>query len=629
MKNYCHKCMNPLEEYDSECPFCGNDFSEEIPSHHLIPGTLLKNRFYIGLAIGEGGFGITYIGKDTVLGTKVAIKEYYPNSLVNRSNTVSPTVHTSSTEERKNFFTKGKQRFLKEAQTLAKFDNYPGIVTVKDFFEENNTAYIVMEYLDGITLKDHLKTNGNLSYEQTINIIKPIMESLDKIHNAGLIHRDISPDNIMIADDRVKLIDFGAARVFSGNENSSVSVMLKHGYAPEEQYRTKGNQGPWTDIYALCATIYKCITGITPDDANERVRNDELKAPSELGIDIPVKAELALLKGLSVLQENRYKRITDLIYGLVGDHDSPVNKISISAAKSNLNSADNAEDTPTEYLDINNPKKTSDIDEDDKPTELIQPQKTDPIVSSDKNTKKKSSGNKGKIIALLIAVIVLVTTITVAFISKNNNQDPESGNSTISTSTTTTEMSVNSTSLVDESTKDSTVSLTETTSTTTTTVKEITLPKQNQVEIVCDEYDVPIKAKITLWGSFEKCANYKGVTAYKEYWEDVEFNDGSSDDILSSTTFNYDLNPNSKEDLYALYSVNGEPCDASPYLDTCSYTIQSDSVTITINFDDHMYYSGPVASGYISVAENTFVTSNNTGNESVYYRYSYEHPAYQ
>jgi serine/threonine protein kinase len=425
--------MNLLEENSYECPVCKNDFSEEIPAHHLMPGTLLKNRFYIGAAIGEGGFGITYIGKDTILGTKIAIKEYYPNSLVNRNNTVSPTVKTSSTEERKEFFEKGKLRFLNEAQTLAKFDNYPGIVTVKDFFEENNTAYIVMEYLEGITLKAYLKSNGNLSYDQTIDIMKPIMKSLDKIHNDGLIHRDISPDNIMIADNRVKLIDFGAARVFSRVENHSLSVLLKHGYAPEEQYRTRGNQGPWTDIYALCATIYKCITGITPDDANERVRNDELKAPSELGFNIPVNIEKALLKGLSVLQENRYQSISDLIKDLGIVNDVSENSIGISASKTKNTSTDNKGDSPTELLNQNTPQATPAVNEGSAPTELLSGDET----SSDKKSNNKSRENKGKIIVLLAVIFVMVSVAIFAIVFKSNNEN--SGNENPNTSSSQVE----------------------------------------------------------------------------------------------------------------------------------------------------------------------------------------------
>lgn len=308
--------MNPIGGTDDNCPFCGSSISVNVPPHHLAPGTVLNNKFLVGAAIGEGGFGITYIGRDIKLDMKVAIKEYYPSGYANRSNTISPTVSSSSSEERKDFFDMGKERFLKEAQSLAKFSGSAGIVDVRDFFEENNTAYIVMEYLDGQTLKNYLRSNGTLTPEQTVKLLMPVMESLKKVHSQGIIHRDISPDNIMLVGKRVKLLDFGAARYVSATNNKSLSVILKPGYAPEEQYRSKGNQGPWTDIYALCATMYKCITGITPDDSTQRVFNDELKTPSELGINIDPAIEKALIKGLSVMQKDRYQNIDELLDGL-------------------------------------------------------------------------------------------------------------------------------------------------------------------------------------------------------------------------------------------------------------------------------------------------------------------------
>ena len=342
---YCSKCMNPIEETDVECPFCGTALNAEIPSHHLAPGTILNNKFMVGAALGEGGFGITYIGRDTKLDMKVAIKEYYPNGYVNRSNTISPAVNSSTSGERKDFFDTGRERFLREAQILAKFSGSTGIVDVRDFFEENNTAYIVMEYLDGQTLKEYLKNKGTLTPEQTIRLLMPVMESLKKVHTQGLIHRDISPDNIMLVDGHVKLLDFGAARNVSATANKSLSVMLKPGYAPEEQYRSKGDQGPWTDVYALCATMYKCITGITPDDSTQRVFSDELKTPSALGISIDPVIEKALLKGLNVMQKDRYQSIDELLNGFKG-----INSITDDDSKTVYGGALPVEDDkPTEY----------------------------------------------------------------------------------------------------------------------------------------------------------------------------------------------------------------------------------------------------------------------------------------
>ena len=310
--------MSPIEENDVECPFCGKAQADEIPGHHLIPGTILNDKYIVGAAIGEGGFGITYIGRDIKLDMKIAIKEYYPNGYVSRSNTISPTVKGSTSSDKNDFFDKGRERFLQEARILAKFSGSPGIVDVRDFFETNGTAYIVMEYLDGQTLKEFIKEKGTLTSKQTLSLLMPVMQSLQKVHKQGLIHRDISPDNIMILDEQVKLLDFGAARSVSSVSQKSLSVMLKPGYAPEEQYRSKGEQGPWTDVYALCATMYKCITGITPDDSTQRVFSDELKTPAALGISIEPDIEKTILKGLNVLQKDRFQNIDELLDGFKG-----------------------------------------------------------------------------------------------------------------------------------------------------------------------------------------------------------------------------------------------------------------------------------------------------------------------
>ena len=309
----CMYCMNEMDRTAAVCPHCGKSREYVTPPHRLMPGTVLAGRYIVGVAKGEGGFGITYTGKDTRLERLVAIKEYFPSGLVNRNGTASPIVTQTTEESGVEAFERGRERFLNEARTLAMFSGEMGIVNILDFFEENNTAYIVMEYLDGVSLNDYLKTNGIMSPEDALTILMPIMLSLKKIHKQGLIHRDISPSNIMVLKNTVKLIDFGAARHATGTGNKSISLMLKPGYAPEEQYRSKGVQGPWTDVYALCATIYKCITGVTPDEANDRLHNDELRKPSELGANVSPAFEAALLKGMSILQQDRYQSIDELL----------------------------------------------------------------------------------------------------------------------------------------------------------------------------------------------------------------------------------------------------------------------------------------------------------------------------
>ncbi len=315
----CPNCMN--EAKGDICSHCGYDRSKgQDNAHALRPLTILSGKYIIGNVIGEGGFGITYIGFDLNLEMKIAVKEFYPNGFVTRESSVTSTVTEYTTNDSAQY-QKWKDSFVKEARNLAKFSNLPGIVHVRDFFQENNTAYIIMEYVEGETLKSHLKKRMSpVSVGETLEMMKPVIKSLSKVHAAGIIHRDISPDNIMIqSGGDVKLIDFGAAREFESGNEKSMSVLLKPGYAPEEQYRTRGEQGPWTDVYALSATIYRCITGVKPVESMERMRVDELKKPSAMGINISPETEAVILKGMSVYAENRIRSMDELYRELYGE----------------------------------------------------------------------------------------------------------------------------------------------------------------------------------------------------------------------------------------------------------------------------------------------------------------------
>ena len=232
----------------------------------------------------------------------------------------------------KDNYEKGKERFLKEARTMAKFSKDKGIVKALDFFEINNTAYIVMEYLEGVTLKQYLRENKRIDAEDLVELLVPLIESLDEIHSQGLIHRDISPDNIMVLPDgRIKLMDFGAARDYTEFGEKSLSIVLKPGYAPPEQYQTHGVQGPWTDIYALCATMYKCITGENPPDAIDRLVDDHLKKISAFGIPVLPQIEEAIIKGMSVAANDRYQNVGDFCEDLYGGYEER----SVSGAEEN------------------------------------------------------------------------------------------------------------------------------------------------------------------------------------------------------------------------------------------------------------------------------------------------------
>ena len=274
---FCPYCMNVVES-DAPCKNCGLTAGNYTPApHHLPPGTILRDRYLIGRVLGEGGFGITYIGCDLQLELKVAIKEYFPTDKANRisSSSLSVANYSGSMGQR---YEEGKTRFLQEARTMAKMDKQPVIVSAKDFFEANNTAYIVMEYVEGTTLKDLVaQRGGKIPADELFKMIEPLFSALKDMHALGLIHRDISPENLMLERGAIRLLDFGCARE-SADGNATMTIALKHGYAPIEQYQNKG-QGPWTDVYALSATIYYCLTGKKPPQSMDRLCEDELMLP--------------------------------------------------------------------------------------------------------------------------------------------------------------------------------------------------------------------------------------------------------------------------------------------------------------------------------------------------------------
>ena len=311
----CYGCFAEKES-GVPCPHCGFNENDEQPYLALPLGTILNGRYLVGKVLGIGGFGITYLGYDLTLEIKVAIKEYMPSALATRHPDHYSVVLTGRVE---NDYQYGMERFLDEAKILAKLQSTPHIVSVQNYFKENGTAYFVMEYVDGMSLKAYLSKNGDkIPYDQAIAILQPIMEALVQVHAMNLLHRDISPDNIYITTKgESRLLDFGAAR-FALGDGKSVSVILKHGYAPEEQYSSHGNQGPWTDVYAMGATLYRCVTGQLPPDAVERIHGDTLKTPSELGARLPSHVENAIMKALAVKTEDRFSNMEAFIGALSG-----------------------------------------------------------------------------------------------------------------------------------------------------------------------------------------------------------------------------------------------------------------------------------------------------------------------
>lgn len=328
----CMNCFSVKGPYEV-CRYCG--YVEGTPPeqpHYLRPGTVLKGHFIVGTAIGVGGFGITYKCYDATLGVIVAIKEFFQVGLVNRS-PGEMKVGLLSGEKEKQYKNQIK-RFLMEAQSIAQFGKANDIVNVFDYFEENNTAYIVMEYIDGVLLKDYLEKQGALSPDIAMTIIEPVVEALKKIHASGIIHRDISPDNIFIAgEDSVKVFDFGAAILNDESGAKEGEKVIKVGYSAPEQYRDSAGQGYFTDIYSIGAILYQMITGQKPIESTEREYKDELKSPLELGFDIEPNLDRAIMEALAVQPALRFQGIQQFDDAINGKRKAEYPKVKLRIRK--------------------------------------------------------------------------------------------------------------------------------------------------------------------------------------------------------------------------------------------------------------------------------------------------------
>lgn len=327
IRTICANCFSTLDKsgFCFNCRMRSRDV--ENPSMMLPVRTVLGERYLVGANLGAGGFGITYIGWDLKESKRVAIKEFFPRGYTARDPethfvNVSAPNHIAS-------FNHWLKAFIQEAQILIRINHLHGVVKLQDFFEENNTAYIVMDYLDGVSLHKYLSSRGGkIPVSETLNIMRPVLDSLVVLHQYGVIHKDISPENIMIVQNKyVKLIDFGAAALFKQNNVEKPFMVLKAGYSPIELYHPmRYRQGPWSDVYQIGATIYNCITGYLPADAPTRAANDLLPKPSALGVRIPIAVENAIMKSLRILPEERYSNIGDFIQLLYGEFMPPLRR---------------------------------------------------------------------------------------------------------------------------------------------------------------------------------------------------------------------------------------------------------------------------------------------------------------
>lgn len=305
----CYGCMKEKKIVGGYCPNCGfNNDDYRWNENHLPPLKPLNGRYLTGRVLGAGGFGITYLAKDIKLEKVVAIKELFLKNISVRKTDGNVTVSLKDNT----CFEDNKKRFQEEARILARFKDTDkeGVVGVQDYFEENNTAYIVMEYIQGTTLRQMFK-NKPITYEAAVDLLNPITSTLIKIHHEKVVHLDISPDNIMITEDgKAKLLDFGGAKLINDTDPFK-QFSYKRGYSPIEQRKTTGKLGRWTDVYAMAATMYYCITGKKPVDAMDRLAGTELPFPSRLGAKIPEKAEAVLMKALELQIEDRYQTLEE------------------------------------------------------------------------------------------------------------------------------------------------------------------------------------------------------------------------------------------------------------------------------------------------------------------------------
>ncbi len=310
----CYNCFQQIADPTQPCPHCGFDLEENRQKFPMAlrAGTVLNNRYIVGRVLGQGGFGITYVAFDSQLQARVAVKEYMPSDIATR---VEGTTVSIMMDTRAEDFTYGAERFQEEARTLAKFIGHPNIAGVSSYFDQNDTSYFVMDYIEGVSFKSYIANNGGkVSVDETLNVMIPVLRALTAVHAEGFIHRDVTPDNIYISKDgNVKLLDFGSARYSIGDKSKSLDVILKVGYAPKEQYIRRGRQGPYTDVYSCAACFYAALTGYLPPESLERLDHDELVPVSQAGVDIPEWLDKAILKGLAVQPEDRFQSAAEFL----------------------------------------------------------------------------------------------------------------------------------------------------------------------------------------------------------------------------------------------------------------------------------------------------------------------------
>ena len=322
----CANCFRPLGP-GNFCAYCGYDNSINI-AEDAAPlrrfSRLRGNRYIIGRVLGIGGFGITYVAQDTfAMDRRIAIKEYYPSGIARRDIWTQQISFGNYGNE----YNIGLRRFEREANMLAMLrgGRAASVVQVYEFFYENGTGYMVMEYIEGHSLKELARARGGrIPYDEAYYILKELLKALETVHSEGVLHRDISPENIIIQPDgRLRLIDFGAARTAQSTGLTGNMIMLKPGFAPPEQYDAAGNQGPWTDIYALACTFYRLVSGVRVPDARERIQGQRVPLLHLLMPEtVPEEVSNAIEKAMTLDPGGRYRSMSEFMEA-IGTPDAP------------------------------------------------------------------------------------------------------------------------------------------------------------------------------------------------------------------------------------------------------------------------------------------------------------------
>ena len=419
VNHLCPGCMGLWEDTGRPCPHCGFSWETAPAGGRELPiFTILAGRYLLGRRIGIGGFGITYLAMDLTEERVTAIKEFFPASLAGREGL---EVAALPGEEGR-YFREALRSFRKEADLLSRFADVPGIVRYRDYVTENGTAYLVMDYIEGTNLRRYMRETGKtFSQDEALELMKPILLAVEAMHGKGVLHRDISPENLIWKPDgTLTLIDFGAAREFSLDEEENLTVILKHGYAPEEQYHSGSRQGPWTDLYACCAVLYQMVSGIQPQDAAARGQKDELLTLDEIeGVQVTERFARIIEKGMTIHATERYASIQALMAELYGDDtgqpeqkkdgldgQEPERQNRDEPKHGVINKEEWQEDQPEgQSTEEQEPEKRKEREE------RREPGAAPGAASPGAHAKRKASGKKAVIAAAAVLVILVVLVV--------------------------------------------------------------------------------------------------------------------------------------------------------------------------------------------------------------------------